>query len=187
MPSSSKASVDQFEVPLTQVKRKDGGVEQIVSLSGLFHDSEDEEDGVGGGQFDQSYEEQVLTIAEMQIIIRQYSWHMANANKVWPGTFALAEFMDSHLEAFKGSRVLELGAATGALSIYLSSKGVDMVTSDIDDGGEVEENIRYNFQKNSLVSVPHAVHTWGEKWPDLTVPSSSISFIIASDILLYVK
>ena len=33
--------------------------------------------------------------------------------------------------------------------------------SDIDDGGEVEENIRYNFEINNLSPVLHIPHTWG--------------------------
>ena len=33
--------------------------------------------------------------------------------------------------------------------------------SDIDDGGEVEENIYHNFALNGLSRVPHIPHTWG--------------------------
>lgn len=48
---------------------------------------------------------------------------MANANKVWPGTFILADFMSKHEGRYKGKgRILELGAATGALSIFLRLK-----------------------------------------------------------------
>lgn len=33
--------------------------------------------------------------------------------------------------------------------------------SDINDGGEVEENIYHNFALNGLTRVPHIPHTWG--------------------------
>lgn len=33
--------------------------------------------------------------------------------------------------------------------------------SDINDGGEVEENIYHNFSLNGLTRVPHIPHTWG--------------------------
>jgi hypothetical protein len=38
-----------------------------------------------------------------------------------------------------------------------------------------------------LVQVPHIPHTWGEAWPEDKLPSSRIRYIIASDILLYVR
>ena len=141
---------------------------------------------------------------------RQFAWHKANGNKVWPGTFNLAEYIDQHIEYYRSGPILELGAATGALSMYLSSDphNFDICTSDIEDNGEVQENIAHNFALNGL-SVPHHVtHTWGSGWPshrknyrnkseaaikgvDHTSSHGSIEvgfkFVIASDILLYVR
>jgi predicted nicotinamide N-methyase len=81
---------------------------------------------------------------------RQFSWHKANANKVWPGTFNLADFVLANAARYRGGRVLELGAATGALSMCMLSEPIslDVVTSDIEDEGEVERNIQYNFELN---------------------------------------
>ena len=69
-----------------------------------------------------------------------------------------------------------------------------IVTSDIDDGGQVEQNIRYNFELNNISTVTHIAHTWGTGW-DFSIKdhnhndccASSFKYIIASDILLYVK
>ena len=55
-------------------RRKDGGVEAPVSLLGLFNDGSDD-DGEG---FVQEYEEQSLQMLETTLVIRQYSWHVAN-------------------------------------------------------------------------------------------------------------
>ena len=67
-----------------------------------------------------------------------------------------------------------------------------IVTSDIDDGGQVEQNIKYNFELNNITKVTHIAHTWGTGW-ELSIKeynnccASSFKYIIASDILLYVK
>jgi hypothetical protein len=173
-------------------RRKDGGVEAPLSLSGFFYDPNEEEEGEEGNrneQFEQIYDEQTLTICQKDFRIRQYCWHQANANKVWPGTFNLAEFIEDHSKRFQTGNILELGAATGALSIYLKAvfPEYQLWTSDIDDGGEVEENIKYNFEINGLSPLPHISHTWGAAWPEEKLPSTSIRYIFASDILLYVR
>jgi predicted nicotinamide N-methyase len=90
----------------------------------------------------------------MQLKVRQFSWHMANANKVWPGTFALAMYIEENRGKYSSGPILELGAATGALAIFLSAppRSFDVTTSDIDDGGDVEANIAHNFALNSKLS-----------------------------------
>jgi hypothetical protein len=90
---------------MSNQRRKDGGVDAPVSLVGLFKDDDDDDDDVNsssGRQFEQVYEEQSLTIADTTLIIRQYCWHAANANKVWPGTFVLAEFINEHIDMYTG-------------------------------------------------------------------------------------
>ena len=64
-------------------RAKDGGIEAPMSLGGLFadSDSDDEEERGEGGGFDQEYSEQTVQLCEVSLIIRQYCWHMANANK----------------------------------------------------------------------------------------------------------
>jgi methylase of polypeptide subunit release factors len=128
-------------------KAKDGGIDAPQSLSGLFQDDSDNENEKS---FEQTYEEQSVQIASTSLIIRQYVWHMANANKVWPGTFNLGEFLEINLAKYAHCNILELGAATGALSIFLKTLApeISLITSDIDDGGEVESNISYNFRRN---------------------------------------
>jgi hypothetical protein len=115
-------------------------------------------------------------VAPLQI--RQFAWHEANANRVWPGTFVLGSYLttchpqldkttttdkadDRQTEKtllerlqHKDSRCLELGAATGALSIFLSSAPYNFVinTCDIQDDGTVEANVIHNFGLNNMVA-----------------------------------
>ncbi len=57
-------------------------IEAPVSLGGLFPDSDEESDNT---KFEQTFDVQSITIVDKKFDVRQYSWHMANANKVWPG------------------------------------------------------------------------------------------------------
>jgi predicted nicotinamide N-methyase len=184
-------------------------IEAPICLADIFASPGDEDDTEDA--FNQQYEVSNIKMAEKTIKVRQFAWHRANGNKVWPGTFNLAEYIDQHMERYKSGNILELGAATGALSVYLSSDphNYQLCTSDIDDGGDVEDNIRYNFELNGMKAPLHIPHTWGEGWPSsVTAHSSSpksdsdqvnvqteaetievprFKFIIASDILLYVR
>ena len=85
------------------VYRKDGGVEAPVSLGGLFPDEED--DGILNDEFDQNYEEQELQLSGKQLIIQQYAWHKANANKVWPGTFVLASYLEENIDNYRDGKL----------------------------------------------------------------------------------
>mmetsp|Transcript_31236 Transcript_31236/g.61846 ORF Transcript_31236/g.61846 Transcript_31236/m.61846 type:complete len:320 (+) Transcript_31236:71-1030(+) len=142
------------------------------SLFSLFGgDSEDENDvdNQTDCNFDQHYEVQKVDLAGEELLVRQYVFHSHNANRVWPGTFNLAEYIigdeakEGNLVAKmrRGASVLELGAATGLLAIRLAAAGVLAVTtSDVDDGhvddghgksdDTVIENIEYNFYLNGF-------------------------------------
>jgi len=177
-----------------------------INIADIFHidDSDEENDNAtsnNSGVFQEEYSIASIQIKEISLQIRQFSWHQTNANKIWPGMYRLAEFITNSGDKYKNSRILELGAATGALSLYLQhfpEDGYDMVTSDIDDDeSEVESNIAFNYQLNNTPLPPHVPFTWRSKWNN-TVSSLStklnisqdrfqFDYIIASDILLYVR
>ena len=83
-------------------------------------------------------------------------------------------------------RVLELGAATGLLSIFLVRRGHVVVTSDCEtDGEDVERNIAHNFGLNGLPAPPHLPHDWGAPLP--AGAAGGFDLVIANDILIYTK
>jgi predicted nicotinamide N-methyase len=154
-----------------------------ISLGGLFPDSSDEE---GGGGFCNDAEESVVTLGGVAIRLRERPFHPLNANAVWPGAHALAEWVRANAadKLAPPRRVLELGAATGALAIFcVRACGLDVTTSDVDDG-EVEQQVADNFRLNGLQPPPHLAHTWGTPLP-LDTPRFDV--VLASDILLYVR
>lgn len=71
-------------------QKKKREVEAPVCLGDLFAETDEEKEDEC---FSQLYEVQDLEIGGTMIKIRQFAWHGANANKVWPGTFNLAEFI----------------------------------------------------------------------------------------------
>ncbi|OMP11538.1 Nicotinamide N-methyltransferase-like protein [Corchorus capsularis] len=161
----------------------------LFSPSSLFSgDSDgDEEVSVDEEKADnhQSYVERKHQFPGMELLIREFSFHQFNANLLWPGTFAFAEWLVQHQSWIQGRRCLELGSGTGALAIFLrKSFDLDITTSDYDDQ-EIEDNIAQNCEANGITPVlPHIRHSWGDTFPT-TEPDWDL--IIASDILLYVK
>ena len=129
--------------------------EAPIGIGDLFSggnscDEESRSNSESEGRFHQQFEIATVEICNNTFKIRQFSFHEANANQIWPGTYRLAEFMTSNSESYVNKKLLELGAATGALSLYLRrlDNRFNICTSDIDDGGLVESNIAYNFELN---------------------------------------
>jgi len=171
-------------------------VDAPFSIGGLFGSDGDDED------LEQNYEVSAVSFSDTlpPLQIRQFAWHEANANRIWPGTFVLSNFLtmgDPELLArlqHADTTCLELGAATGALSIHLSSPpwNFKIHTSDIADDGTVEANILHNFQLNNFNARQHIAHTWGTRpWSEscerVGLTGTRFNFILASDILLYVS
>lgn len=103
-----------------------------ISLTGIFGpDSDDDAEEVAGEtNFCNERDIQKVVLAGQEVEICQMSWHQANANQIWPGTYVLAEHMlqtknaeSDECTRYEQSRLLELGAATGALSISLMKTG----------------------------------------------------------------
>lgn len=158
----------------------------LFSPSSLFHDDEDDtSSGEEDTESQQSYVERRHKFPGMELVIREFSFHQLNANLLWPGTFAFAEWLVEHRPSIEGRHCLELGSGTGALAIFLRRLvNLDITTSDYNDQ-EIEENIAHNCRVNGITPVlPHIKHTWGDAFP---TAEPDWDLIIASDILLYVK
>ncbi|KAJ7949970.1 Methyltransferase family protein [Quillaja saponaria] len=156
----------------------------LFSPSSLFSDEDDTSRGEENTETQQSYEERRHEFPGMELLIREFSFHQLNANQLWPGTFAFAEWLVQHLSWIEGRRIIELGSGTGALAIFLrKAYNLDITTSDYNDP-EIEGNIAHNCRVNGITPVPHINHTWGDIFP---TSNPEWDLVIASDILLYVK
>lgn len=51
----------------------------------------------------------VASVRVQELLVREFSFHQLNANLLWPGTFAFAEWLVEHKQWLEGRRVLELG------------------------------------------------------------------------------
>ena len=65
------------------------------SLAGLFVDSDDDGNNFTDDNLYQ-YESQDLLLGDLRIKITQSAYHPTNANKVWPGTYILVDYMLSN-------------------------------------------------------------------------------------------
>ncbi|XP_057984010.1 protein N-terminal and lysine N-methyltransferase EFM7 [Malania oleifera] len=157
----------------------------LFSPSSLFADADacsSDEEATGTHQ---RYMERRHQFPGMELLIREFSFHKLNANLLWPGTFAFAEWLIQHQSWIEGRHCIELGSGTGALAIFLRKLlQLDITTSDYNDP-EIEENIAHNCTMNGITPIlPHIKHSWGDTFPT-TEPDWDL--VIASDILLYVK
>ena len=177
-------------------------IDAPLSLGNFFPAESDEEEEE---ELDNCYEVQQVTVAGESLQVRQFAYHSHNANRVWPGTFNLADYLfetrDDGNYVHQWGSVLELGTATGLLAIRLakslpSKEGEpsccsSLVTSDVDDEhGDVLENVEHNFELNSIPQPPHVPHTWGTGWKESAAKvqvETEFDTILASDILLYVS
>ncbi|XP_044488278.1 protein N-terminal and lysine N-methyltransferase efm7 [Mangifera indica] len=157
----------------------------LFSPSSLFAEDDDSSADEETTETSQSFVERTHKFPEMELLIREFSFHELNANLLWPGTFAFAEWIVQHRSLIEGRCCIELGSGTGALAIFLrKTLHLDITTSDYDDQ-EIEENIAHNCKANGITPVlPHIRHSWGDAFP-ITAPNWDL--ILASDILLYVK
>ncbi|KAI3447779.1 hypothetical protein Pfo_004444 [Paulownia fortunei] len=157
----------------------------LFSPSSLFADSDGSSSEEERTETHENFVERKHQFPGMELLIQEFSFHQLNANLLWPGTFAFAEWLVQHRPWIEGRRVLELGSGTGALAIFLQkSFQLDIATSDYDDA-EIEENIAHNCRINGVTPVlPHIRHSWGDVFP---ISDPDWDLIIASDILLYVK
>jgi predicted nicotinamide N-methyase len=176
-------------------------IDAPLSLGNFFPAESDEEEE----ELDNCYEVQQVTVAGESLQVRQYAYHSHNANRVWPGTFNLADYLfetrDDGSYVHQWGSVLELGTATGLLAIRLakslpSQEGEPsccsrLVTSDVaDEHGDVLDNVKHNFELNNILQPPHVPFTWGPGWKESAAKvgvETEFDTILASDILLYVS
>lgn len=54
----------------------------------------------------------MVLVFVQELLIREFSFHELNANLLWPGTFAFAEWIVQHRSLIEGRCCIELGRYT---------------------------------------------------------------------------
>ncbi|KAM9969104.1 hypothetical protein ACTFIW_003388 [Dictyostelium discoideum] len=145
-------------------------------------DSEDEENKKENIITEQVFEEKLIEVHGEKIKIREFAYSNTNAGIIWPSTYTLIDYLLLNQERFKNKKIIELGSATGVLSIFLNKKGYNVTSSDY-NADEITENINFNKSLNNI-EFKHIPHTWGDTFKE---EDKDFEIVIASDILLYVQ
>jgi predicted nicotinamide N-methyase len=118
----------------------------------------------------------VLTHDDEQQFLRELRDRLPYGVALWPAAIALAHDVAARAEAFRGKRVLELGAGTGLPGIVAASLGAQVVQT---DRHEMPMSVcRRNGQLNGARSIEYRLADWTE-WND----AGRYDFILGSDIL----
>jgi len=158
------------------------------TLTGLFPDSSDDEDEAGSDDLGPCYENQSVILSGETLMIRQFDFHSHNANRVWPGTFNLSDYLlartsnnnnshdEKNVEKFvhQWGSVLELGTATGLLAIRLTmacTQQQSMVNVDVD----VDDN-------DTPTSIPRMDAIEGQKNDDAAGHNCCCTSVVTSDV-----
>ncbi|XP_068608370.1 protein N-lysine methyltransferase METTL21D [Brachionichthys hirsutus] len=110
---------------------------------------------------------------------------------VWDAAIVLAKYLEtkyfydppSGVNLWAGSRVLELGAGTGAVGLMAATLGAQVTVTDLED---LQTLMRMNIQDNrSLISrgsISAKVLKWGDDVPDFTPP---LHYVLMADCIYY--
>ena len=152
----------------------------------LFDDSDESSDADSepDSGLDDAEEQRVTLVPGSRAIrLRTLGYHPQHALSVWPGNAQAAAFLAAwpglRVDGARPAKVLELGAATGALAIFLRvALGIEHVaTSDVaSDGARVEANIAHNFALNGVAPAPPGDGSWTNKTVVLRPPPTHSHF-----------
>ncbi|XP_006846735.1 PREDICTED: protein-lysine methyltransferase METTL21C [Chrysochloris asiatica] len=108
---------------------------------------------------------------------------------VWPGATALCQYLEEHTEDLnlQDTKILEIGAGPGLVSIVASILGAQVTATDLPD---VLGNLQYNLVTNTLKCAAHLPDVkelvWGEDL-EHNFPKSTFyyDYILASDVVYH--
>jgi predicted nicotinamide N-methyase len=132
--------------------------------------------GLGGRTWSVLHTDSVLTHEDEQSFLRERREALPYGVVLWPAAIALAHEIAARADAFRGTRVLELGAGTGLPGIVAASLGADVLQT---DRQEMAMSVcTRNGARNGVHSIRHRLVDWTE-WAD----EARYDWIIGSDIL----
>ncbi|CAK4127623.1 unnamed protein product [Aphanomyces euteiches] len=87
-----------------------------------------------------------------------------SGQRIWPGSYLLAEFVHEHPELVANKRVLELGAGTGLVSLVANLAGTRAAIATDGDMSVVTDILEWNVQHNAPPSstIDTASLWWGD-------------------------
>jgi predicted nicotinamide N-methyase len=131
---------------------------------------------VGGREWSILHTDAVLTRADEAGFLLEKKDRLPYGVALWPAAIALAHEVVSRADAFRGARVLELGAGTGLPGIVAASLGARVVQT---DRQEMAMSLcRRNGERNGVEAVEHRLVDWSA-WDD----AARYDWIFGSDIL----
>jgi predicted nicotinamide N-methyase len=132
--------------------------------------------GLGGRTWSILHTESVLSHDDEAHFLMELRERLPYGVVLWPAAIALAHEVAARADAFRGTRVLELGAGTGLPGIVAASLGARVVQT---DKQEMAMSVcRRNGERNGVTSIEHRLVDWAE-WDD----AERYDWIIGSDIL----
>lgn len=118
----------------------------------------------------------VLTFDDEAHFLREQRDRIPYGVVLWPAAIALAHEVASRAEAFKATRVLELGAGTGLPGIVAASLGASVIQT---DRHELAMSVcKRNGERNGVQSIEYRLADWTD-WTD----TECYDWILGSDIL----
>ena len=131
---------------------------------------------LGGHEWTLLHTGVVLTFDDEQWFLRELRDHLPYGVALWPAAIALAHDVAARGGAFRGARVLELGAGTGLPGIVAASLGARVTQT---DRHEMPMSVcRHNGRLNGAPAIGYRIADWTE-WGD----TERYDFILGSDIL----
>ncbi len=118
----------------------------------------------------------LLTYEDEVHFFRELKDRLPYGVALWPAAIALAHDIASRAQAFRGKRVLELGAGTGLPGIVAASLGARVIQTDRHD--LALSLCERNGQRNGVKTIEYRLADW-TNWND----STRYDWILGSDIL----
>lgn len=131
---------------------------------------------LAGREWSVLHTDEVLTHEDEQRFLSERRDRLPYGVVLWPAAIALAHDVASRADAFRGRRVLELGAGTGLPGIVAASLGGQVVQT---DRHELALAVcRRNGERNGGASIAYRLADW-TLWDD----PAGYDWILGSDIL----
>ena len=131
---------------------------------------------LAGREWSLLHTEAVLSQTEEQVYLSEGRATLPYGVVLWPAAIALAHDVVSRADAFRGTRVLELGAGTGLPGIVAASFGADVVQTDRQELAMAM--CRQNGERNGVTSIDYRLADW-LAWSD----EAKYDWILGADVL----